>query len=85
MEYAYSKGVDAHRDIKPDNIIITPDKTVKITNFGLVKFFQEIESEELISEKKRSDLCIFKNKSGVRTSGTLPYMALNNLMAVRIK
>lgn len=35
MEYAYSKGVRCHRDIKPSNIMISQDKTVKITDFGL--------------------------------------------------
>jgi serine/threonine protein kinase len=36
MKYAYSKGVKAHRDIKPANIMIGQDKTVKISDFGLV-------------------------------------------------
>jgi len=35
MEYAYSRGVRCHRDIKPANIMISTDKTVKITDFGL--------------------------------------------------
>lgn len=41
MEYAYSKGIKVHRDIKPDNILITLDKILKITDFGLAKAFGE--------------------------------------------
>jgi serine/threonine protein kinase len=35
MEYAYSKGVRCHRDIKPSNIMISSDKKVQISDFGL--------------------------------------------------
>ncbi|MGB7062059.1 MAG: serine/threonine-protein kinase [Candidatus Zixiibacteriota bacterium] len=35
MEYAHKFGVEVHRDLKPDNILITTDKHAKITDFGL--------------------------------------------------
>jgi len=76
MEYIYSKGVDVHRDVKPDNIMITPDQTVKITDFGLTKAFQEIQlKEDIISSSGRANLSIFQTKGGKRACGTLQYMA----------
>jgi tetratricopeptide (TPR) repeat protein len=40
MEYAYSRGIRSHRDIKPTNILIEHEKSVKISDFGLAGIFQ---------------------------------------------
>ncbi|MGA1201800.1 MAG: protein kinase domain-containing protein [Planctomycetota bacterium] len=34
LEYAHTRGV-VHQDIKPENIILTPEGSVKLTDFGL--------------------------------------------------
>ncbi|MEO8326015.1 MAG: serine/threonine-protein kinase, partial [Nitrospirota bacterium] len=39
MEHAFSRGLRSHRDIKPGNIMISENKTVKISDFGIAKAF----------------------------------------------
>ena len=79
MEYARSKGVLAHRDIKPDNLMIDQNATLKVTDFGIAK---STDSDAMTTKKQNWWLfrrtepveTVSKTKTG-SAMGTLPYMA----------
>lgn len=45
LEYAERKGL-VHRDIKPDNLMVTEDETVKLGDLGLAMSAQELQAEQ---------------------------------------
>lgn len=78
MDYARSRGVLAHRDIKPDNLMIDRAASLKVTDFGLAK---SIEIDEAPTKhgwwpfaKKKEVRTVSQTKTG-SAMGTLPYMA----------
>jgi len=45
-----------HRDLKPDNLIISKDGHLKLSDFGLCKHVEIKPKSENLNEKMRSDL-----------------------------
>jgi serine/threonine-protein kinase len=77
LEAAHEKGV-VHRDLKPENIKITPERLVKVLDFGLAKILAaELKSDEL----SKSPTATYRGTSAGVVLGTIPYMSPEQIRA----
>lgn len=44
LEYAHSRGL-IHRDVKPGNILVTPEGVAKVSDLGLAGFIQHVDTD----------------------------------------
>ncbi len=71
LESAHEKGI-IHRDLKPSNVKITPERKVKILDFGLAKALHDQTSE--VDIKRSPTITADMTKPGV-ILGTASYMS----------
>ncbi len=62
LEFAQSNGIGAHRNIKPENCLITPQHVLKITDLGLSKALDDsliaasVDARVVVRARTRADL-----------------------------
>jgi serine/threonine protein kinase len=80
MEHANERGIRCHRDIKPQNILITADKSLKITDFGLALVAQTSSVKDTVmtadaaTPKEQKFSLSILNANGKRICGTPGYI-----------
>src|SRR5438034_2023579 len=77
MNHAVAKGIKVHRDIKPRNCLITEDHTLKVTDFGLAKAFDDPKAtggKNKTAAQTAQDSSVSETRTGTG-AGTCTHMA----------
>ncbi len=72
MKHAMAHGMRAHRDIKPDNLMVDTQGRLKITDFGLAKGLSIAEANNSPNQNETSDYGLTVAGSAF---GTAPFMS----------
>ncbi|MGM0485582.1 MAG: protein kinase domain-containing protein [Planctomycetota bacterium] len=76
MEHAARNGIRCHRDIKPDNLLIDQDGRLKISDFGLAKSLDGLNTAPGNADRTAvaHELSLITTEDGI-TCGSPPWMA----------
>ena len=73
MAFANSRGIKVHRDIKPQNCLVTENQVLKITDFGLAKVLQDAAVATAETQRPGNPADLAVSQSG-QAAGTCTHM-----------
>jgi serine/threonine protein kinase len=82
LEYAHERGI-VHRDLKPANIKVTPERVVKLLDFGLAKAFSDTPDSAGNDTSNSPTVTLGATVAGV-ILGTAAYMAPEQAKGKRV-
>lgn len=82
MTHSLSKGIKAHRDIKPQNCLITDDRILKVTDFGLARVMQEGQggrggTPEYMAPEQWDNFCEADERTDIYAFGSMLHAMFN--------
>jgi WD40 repeat protein/serine/threonine protein kinase len=72
LDYAHSRGL-VHQDVKPQNVMIAPDWTVKVTDFGLAK--ARVHAGQSVSDPTAPGISVLAGYAGMTPAYCSPEQA----------